>query len=281
MQERSMFDYKGKKVVVIGGTSGINLGIACAFAAQGADVAVASRSIDKVNAAVDALKQVNGNGHHVGVSFDVRDPEAVTKGFAEIEAQFDYIDVLVSGAAGNFPARAKDLSVNGFKSVMDIDLLGSFQVIKQAYPLLVKGIKQNGPNSSASVIQISAPQAYVPMALQVHVCAAKAGVDMLTRTLAIEWGVDKIRVNSIVPGPIADTEGFDRLAPSKGLKSMIADSVPLKRNGQKQDIANAALFLASDMASYITGTILPVDGGWSLGGAGAAMDALAKHLPEQ
>ena len=276
-----MFDYNGKYVVVIGGTSGINLGIACSFAHQGANVAVASRSIEKVNAAVLALKEANPKGHHVGVSFDVRDSEAVAQGFTEIESQFGYIDVLVSGAAGNFPSRAKDLSVNGFKSVMDIDLLGSFQVIKQAYPLLIKGIKANGTNASASVIQISAPQAYVPMALQVHVCAAKAGVDMLTRTLAIEWGVDGIRVNSIVPGPIAETEGFDRLAPSKALKSMIADSVPLKRNGQKQDIANAALFLASNMASYITGTILPVDGGWSLGGAGAAMDALAKHMPEQ
>ncbi|MEZ9138726.1 MULTISPECIES: SDR family oxidoreductase [unclassified Shewanella] len=276
-----MFDYHGNNVVVIGGTSGINLGIACAFSQQGANVAVASRSVEKVTAAVDALKSANPQGQHIGVSFDVRDPEAVASGFSEIEAQFGHIDVLVSGAAGNFPARAKDLSVNGFKSVMDIDLLGSFQVIKQAYPLLVRGIKETDGKTSASVIQISAPQAYVPMALQVHVCAAKAGVDMLTRTLAIEWGVEGIRVNSIVPGPIAETEGFDRLAPSKALKSMIADSVPLKRNGQKQDIANAALFLASDMASYITGTILPVDGGWSLGGAGAAMDALAKHLPEQ
>lgn len=275
-----MFDYQGKNVVVIGGTSGINLGIACAFAKQGANVAVASRSVEKVNSAVNELKLANPNGKHLGVSFDVRDIEAVSQGFANIEQAFGHIDVLVSGAAGNFPSRAKDLSANGFKSVMDIDLLGSFQVIKQAYPLLTKAISQTDGKTSANVIQISAPQAYVPMALQVHVCAAKAGVDMLTRTLAIEWGVDGIRVNSIVPGPIDETEGFDRLAPSKALKSMIADSVPLKRNGVKSDIANAALFLASDMASYITGTILPVDGGWSLGGAGAAMDALAKHMPE-
>nr|PMH85554.1 short-chain dehydrogenase [Shewanella sp. 10N.286.48.B5]PMI00844.1 short-chain dehydrogenase [Shewanella sp. 10N.286.48.A6] len=272
MQEHKMFNYQGKNVVVVGGTSGINLGIACAFAKVGANVAVASRNMDKVNTALALLQQTNPKGKHIGVSFDVRDSDAVASGFNSIADQYNTIDILISGAAGNFPSRAKDLSVNGFKSVMDIDLLGSFQVIKQAYPLLTKG--------NASVIQISAPQAYVPMALQVHVCAAKAGVDMLTRTLAMEWGVEGIRVNSIVPGPIEETEGFDRLAPSKALKSMIADSVPLKRNGQKQDIANAALFLASDMASYITGTILPVDGGWSLGGAGAAMDALAKHLPQ-
>ncbi|HBF45098.1 MAG TPA: short-chain dehydrogenase, partial [Shewanella frigidimarina] len=116
---------------------------------------------------------------------------------------------------------------------------------------------------------------------QVHVCAAKAGVDMLTRTLALEWGVEGIRINSIVPGPIADTEGFNRLAPSDELQQRVANSVPLKRNGKGQDIANAALFLASDMASYITGVVLPVDGGWSLGGASIAMtelgDIAAKH----
>ncbi|WP_028769025.1 MULTISPECIES: SDR family oxidoreductase [Shewanella] len=258
-----MFDYQGKNVVVVGGTSGINLGIAKRFANAGANVIVASRSQDKVNAAVSELLQVNPSGTHSGTCFDVRDLDALKQGFAVIQDTFTHIDVLVSGAAGNFPASAEKLSENGFKSVMDIDLLGSFQVLKQAYPLM----KQQG----GAIIQISAPQAYVPMPMQVHVCAAKAGVDMLTKTLAIEWGRKGIRINSIVPGPIAGTEGFDRLAPSAELQAKVAQSVPLKRNGDSNDVANAALFLASDMASYITGTVLPVDGGWSLGGAGAAM----------
>ncbi|GGP57740.1 SDR family oxidoreductase [Shewanella saliphila] len=267
------FDYTGKNVVVVGGTSGINLQVAIAFAKAGANVAVASRSIDKVNAAVTQLNQANPNAVHMGVSFDVRDNDALTLGFNEIAKAYAHIDVLVSGAAGNFPASAAKLSTNGFKSVIDIDLIGSFQVLKQAYPLLAR------PN--ASVIQISAPQAFIAMPLQAHVCAAKAGVDMLTRTLALEWGVEGVRINSIVPGPIADTEGFNRLAPSDELQQRVANSVPLKRNGQGQDIANAALFLASDMASYITGVVLPVDGGWSLGGASIAMtelgDIAAKH----
>ncbi|GIU26799.1 SDR family oxidoreductase [Shewanella sp. MBTL60-007] len=258
-----MFDYQGKNVVVVGGTSGINLGIAKRFADAGANVIVASRSQDKVNAAVSELIQANPSGTHLGTCFDVRDLDALKHGFAVIQDTFSHIDVLVSGAAGNFPASAEKLSENGFKSVMDIDLLGSFQVLKQAYPLM----KQQG----GAIIQISAPQAYVPMPMQVHVCAAKAGVDMLTKTLAIEWGCKGIRINSIVPGPIAGTEGFDRLAPSSELQAKVAQSVPLKRNGDSNDIANAALFLASDMASYITGTVLPVDGGWSLGGAGATM----------
>ncbi|GGP76097.1 SDR family oxidoreductase [Shewanella ulleungensis] len=267
------FDYAGKNVVVVGGTSGINLQVAIAFAKAGANVAVASRNIDKVNAAVEQLKQANPQAQHVGVSFDVRDNEALTIGFNTIADAFGQIDVLISGAAGNFPASAAKLSNNGFKSVIDIDLIGSFQVLKQAYPLLAR--------PGASIIQISAPQAYIAMPLQVHVCAAKAGVDMLTRTLALEWGVEGVRINSIVPGPISDTEGFNRLAPSDKLQQRVADSVPLKRNGKGQDIANAALFLASDMASYITGVVLPVDGGWSLGGASIAMtelgDIAAKH----
>ncbi|MGE6648881.1 SDR family oxidoreductase [Shewanella colwelliana] len=263
-----MFDYQGKNVVVVGGTSGINLGIAMAFAQAGANVAVASRSQDKVNNAVSQLQAANPHGKTIGVSFDVRDLAAVKAGFAYVAEQFGHIDILVSGAAGNFPATAANLSENGFKSVMDIDLLGSFQVLKQAYPLLTR--------PGASIIQISAPQAYIAMPMQAHVSAAKAGVDMLTKSLALEWGVEGIRVNSLVPGPIADTEGFNRLAPSEALQQRVAQSVPLQRNGQCQDIANAALFLASPMANYITGTVLPVDGGWSLGGASMAMSELGK-----
>ncbi|MBB1317116.1 SDR family oxidoreductase [Shewanella sp. SR43-4] len=273
MSDNTRFDYTAKNVVVVGGTSGINLQVAIQFAKAGANVTVASRSVDKVNAAVELLNQANPNAIHLGVSFDVRDNDALTLGFDKIASTYGHIDVLISGAAGNFPASAAKLSPNGFKSVIDIDLIGSFQVLKHAYPLLSR------PNGS--IIQISAPQAYIAMPLQVHVCAAKAGVDMLTRTLALEWGVEGIRINSIVPGPIADTEGFNRLAPTDELQQRVANSVPLKRNGQGQDIANAALFLASDMASYITGVVLPVDGGWSLGGASIAMtelgDIAAKH----
>ncbi|MBB1389151.1 SDR family oxidoreductase [Shewanella sp. SG44-6] len=273
MSDNTRFDYTAKNVVVVGGTSGINLQVAIQFAKAGANVTVASRSVDKVNAAVELLNQANPNSIHLGVSFDVRDNDALILGFDKIASTYGHIDVLISGAAGNFPASAAKLSPNGFKSVIDIDLIGSFQVLKHAYPLLSR------PNGS--IIQISAPQAYIAMPLQVHVCAAKAGVDMLTRTLALEWGVEGIRINSIVPGPIADTEGFNRLAPTDELQQRVANSVPLKRNGQGQDIANAALFLASDMASYITGVVLPVDGGWSLGGASIAMtelgDIAAKH----
>ncbi|BAJ02050.1 SDR family oxidoreductase [Shewanella violacea] len=262
-----MFDYQGKNVVVVGGTSGINLAIAIAFAQAGANVAVASRSAEKVNAAVKLLRETNPKGTHMGASFDVRDIEGLKAGFTQFKVHYSQIDVLVSGAAGNFPAPAALLSENGFKSVMDIDLLGSFQVLKQAYPLMTR--------PGGCIIQISAPQAFIAMPMQAHVGAAKAGVDMLTKNLALEWGCEGIRINSIVPGPISGTEGFNRLAPSEELQARVAKSVPLQRNGIKQDIANGALFLASPMASYITGVVLPIDGGWSLGGASMAMAELA------
>ena len=268
-----MFDYTNQNVVVVGGTSGINLQVAVSFANAGANVAVASRNIEKVNAAVALLKQANPNGNHLGVSFDVRDEHALAQGFTIIAKSFGHINVLVSGAAGNFPASAAKLSNNGFKSVIDIDLIGSFQVLEQAYSLLKR------PN--ASIIQISAPQAYIampPVAHRRHRCVRRY---RLTRTLAIEWGIEGVRINSIVPGPIADTEGFNRLAPNDALQQKVASSVPLQRNGQKQDIANAALFLASDMASYITGVVLPVDGGWSLGGASIAMTELGSMAVKQ
>ena len=265
--EATMFNFENKNVAVIGGTSGINLGIALSFAKSGANVVVASRSQDKVDAAVAELQNTNPSGSHFGVSFDVRDLPAVQAGFKIISDKVKTIDVLVSGAAGNFPAFAKDLSENGFKSVLDIDLLGSFHVLKQAYPLMSR--------DCGSIIQISAPQAYLAMPMQSHVCAAKAGVDMLTRTLALEWGREGIRVNSIVPGPIEGTEGFNRLAPSEQIQQHVAKSVPLGRNGQKDDIAHCALFLASEYSSYVTGTVIPVDGGWSLGGANVALAELA------
>jgi NAD(P)-dependent dehydrogenase (short-subunit alcohol dehydrogenase family) len=259
-------DYHGKTVFVAGGTSGINLGIALAFARAGARLAVLSRTQAKVDAAVESL--TNEAGKALGFAADVRDAEAVRAVFAATHAQVGAIDVLVSGAAGNFPALAKDLSPNGFKAVVDIDLLGSFNVLKSSFDFLAK--------PGACLINISAPQASSPMPAQIHVCAAKAGVDMLTRVLAMEWGRYGVRVNSLVPGPIDETEGMRRLAPTDAARRAVVASVPLERLGTVDDVANAALLLASPLAAYITGTVLAVDGGWSLGGdslSGAAIMA--------
>lgn len=248
------FDYSGKSVFVAGGTSGINFGVAKAFAAAGARVAVLSRKQEKVDAAVAEL-----GPEAAGYAADVRDYEAIEQALQQAHARFGEFDVLVSGAAGNFPAPALGMSANGFRTVVDIDLLGTYHVLRAAFPLMRK--------PGGCIINISAPQAELPMAMQMHVCAAKAGVDMVTRVGALEWGPAGVRVNSVVPGPIDETEGMTRLAPTEAAREAVTASVPLGRFGQVQEIADCCMWLASPMAAYVTGAVIPVDGGWSLGGA--------------
>ncbi|HEY7841018.1 MAG TPA: SDR family oxidoreductase [Gammaproteobacteria bacterium] len=259
-------DFSGRTVFVMGGTSGINLGVAEAFADCGATVGVASRSEDKVRAAVEKLSRPGRAAH--GFAADVRDPEALQKGLDNIGSGWGRIDVLIAGQAGNFPAPALGMSPNAFKSVVDIDLLGTFNLLRHAHRYLAK--------PGACVINISAPQALVAMELQAHVCAAKAGVDMLTRVLALEWGPQGIRVNSIMPGPIEGTEGMKRLAPTPQIHELVRESIPLKRLGTPRDIANCALFLASPLGGYVNGAVIPVDGGQVLNGAGTLSRELAK-----
>ena len=260
-------DFKGKAVFVAGGSSGINLGIAKAFAASGAHVAIVSRSQERVAGAVAELRALAAPGALIeGYNADVRDADAIAAVLAQAHAALGDFDVLVSGAAGNFVAPALGMSAKGFRTVIDIDLNGTFHVLRGAHEYLRK--------PGASVISISAPQAYNPTPYQAHVCAAKAGVDMLTRVLAMEWGPEGIRVNSIVPGPIGDTEGVRRLAPTPEALARMAASVPLKRMGTTQEIADMALFLSSRHAQFVTGAVIPVDGGSSLGGGrdlGAAL----------
>ncbi|MCP5082712.1 MAG: SDR family oxidoreductase [Alphaproteobacteria bacterium] len=261
------FDFAGKTVFISGGTSGINLGIAQGFAAAGAKVFVISRSQDKVDAAVSSILAAGAEGAD-GRSTDVRDHDTVKSAFQACAERFGEIDVLISGAAGNFPAMANQISSNGFRSVLEIDVLGTHHVMTAAYPHLKK--------PGASVINISAPQALVPMAAQIHVCAAKAGVDMITKVLALEWGPEGIRINSVIPGPIENTEGMRRLAPGEDDMDRVSNSVPLRRNGQAEDIAHMCMFLSSEQASYVNGTIVPVDGGWYLGGVGNAIGDMLK-----
>lgn len=261
-------DFTEKKVLVVGGTSGINRGIAESFAKAGAKVAVASRSEEKVQNTVDALKKETVDA--LGFVADVRNFEQLEEEIQKVATQWGNFDVVVSGAAGNFPALANAMSPKGFKAVVDIDLMGTYHVMRAVYPFLTK--------PGACVINVSAPQAIVPMIAQSHVCAAKAGVDMITRTLALEWGPEGIRINSIIPGPIEGTEGMSRLAPGETLQKACIHSVPLRRMGTKEDIANACLMLASPLASFIHGTVLPVDGGWVNGGVASLGSMLGEML---
>jgi len=248
----------GKTAFVAGASSGINLQIATRLAQAGAAVTILSRSPEKIEAAAAGIRAAGGRC--IGIPQDVRDHEGVGRAFERAVAEFGPIDVLVSGAAGNFVAPFNQISYNGFRAVIDIDLVGAYNVMRQGFPHL--------RTPGACVIGISAPQSVHPYPMQAHVNAAKAGADMLIRTLAVEWGGLGVRVNSIIPGPIADTEGMARLAPTPEAMEKSAKSVPLQRLGAKDDVADLALFLSSDAAAYITGAIIPCDGGLLLMGAG-------------
>ncbi|HWV64055.1 MAG TPA: SDR family oxidoreductase [Oxalicibacterium sp.] len=262
-------DFTHRHIVVFGGTTGINFGIAEAFARQGARVTVASRKRENVDAATVSLGRYGGQVH--GVVADVRDFDAVGTAFAESVEKFGPIDVLISGAAGNFLCEAKEMSSNGFKVVVDIDLVGTFHVLRQAHGHLRK--------PGAVVINITAPQSFVPMRYQAHASAAKAGVDQLTRVLALEWGEEGIRLNSISPGPIDGTEGFRKLmAPTAGDREFARKQVPLQRFGTLDDISNLVLFLASPYAAYISGALIPCDGGGAFESVKPALEAAGRSL---
>ena len=227
--------FDGKTVFVAGGSTGINFGIARAFGVAGAKVAVLSRNPERVAAAVTQLQAEGVTA--LGQAADVRDYPALEQAFAMVAAEWGPLDVLISGAAGNFMAPAEALSANGFKTLVDIDLLGTFNAMRAAFPHL------RAPG--AAIVNITAPQSWLPTPLQIHVCAAKAGIDQVTRTAAMEWGPRGIRVNAIAPGPIADTEGMRRLAPTAAAEQAWTEGVPLRRWGQKADIAQAAMWLCS------------------------------------
>jgi NAD(P)-dependent dehydrogenase (short-subunit alcohol dehydrogenase family) len=260
---------EGKSAVITGGGSGINLAIAKRFAQQGAKVALIGRTKEKLDAACAEIRSAGGaaSGHPA----DVRDYEAVAAAIKDARDAHGEIDLVVCGAAGNFPAPALGMSANGFKSVIDIDLLGTFNTCRAAFEHLRR--------PGASVINISAMQAFTPMPMQAHVCAAKAGVDMLTKCLAIEWGPQGVRINSIAPGAVDDTEGMRRLAPTPEIRKQFTQSVPLQRFATKDEIADLAVFLSSDAARFITGAVLVCDGGQSLAGLGVNMMAALRPRP--
>jgi 2,4-dienoyl-CoA reductase [(3E)-enoyl-CoA-producing], peroxisomal len=248
---------KGRVVFVTGGGTGITGGVARALAAAGANVALVSRSMEHLEAAAKVINDERGempalHGEALPVAADVRKPDEVERAIAAAVERFGKIDIVVNGAAGNFLCKPEDLSPNGFGTVIDIDLKGTFNVCRAAFEQL----KTNG----GQILNISATLHYLGTPMQLHVSAAKAGVDALTRNLAVEWGRYGIRANAIAPGPIEDTEGMKRLVPEP-IKVKLRERVPLGRFGLIKDIENAAVFLCSDAASYINGAVLVVDGG--------------------
>lgn len=245
----------GKVAFVTGGATGITGGVARAFAEHGAKLAITSRKEENLIAKKQFIEE-NG-GECLAVVADVRDYAAVESAVSKTFEHYGKIDIVVNGAAGNFLCAANELSPNGFGTVVDIDTKGTFNVCRASFEVLKE--------SQGQIINVSATLHYLATPMQIHVSAAKAGVDAITRNLSVEWGCYGIRVNGIAPGPIEDTEGMKRLLIPE-LKEKIVRKIPVGRFGRIEDIENAALYLASDAASFVNGVTLVVDGGsWLLG----------------
>ena len=257
--------FDGQVALVTGGGSGIGRGIADTLAALGAHVVLASRKQERVDAAAAEIRAAGGRAS--GVAVDVREQEQVKGVMARIAEEHGRLDILVNNAAGNFYAPSETLSANAWKSVIEIDLYGTFFCSQAALPVL-------RASGGGSIINISMTLHYRGWPLMAHATAAKAGIDALTRTLALEWARDRVRVNAIAPGPIP-TEGVrkaftpppsaegvpDVFAVDRAMESYARKAIPLGRWGSPADIGGMVAFLSSPAGAWITGAIMVVDGG--------------------
>jgi peroxisomal 2,4-dienoyl-CoA reductase len=249
----------GRVALVTGGGTGIGLGIAECLARAGAAVVIASRKPEHLVPAVQRLRAFGTAVHSFTVN--VRDPESVDTMVSRAADQLGRLDVLVNNAAGNFYAPSAELSPNGWRAVVETDLYGTFFCSQAVYPTMVK---QGG----GRIISISMTLHYRGWPQMAHATAAKAGVDALTRTLALEWAPANITVNAIAPGPVP-TEGAQQAFAVGGQDTQAIDElmrrrIPLGRWGTPEDIGNLVVYLSSPAGSWITGAIMVVDGGSSL-----------------
>ncbi|KAF1575669.1 Peroxisomal 2,4-dienoyl-CoA reductase, partial [Eudyptes moseleyi] len=243
----------GQVAFITGGGSGIGFRIAEIFMRHGCRTVIASRNLQRVSEASKNLVAATGQ-QCLPLSIDVRQPQTIVAAVDEALKEFKRIDILVNGAAGNFLCPASALSFNAFKTVIDIDTIGTFNTSKV---LFEKYFRDHG----GVIVNITATLSYRGQALQVHAGTAKAAIDAMTRHLAVEWGPNNIRVNSLAPGPITGTEGYRRLGGKFAEEASQFDTIPLQRAGNKTEIAHSTLYLASPLSSYVTGATLVVDGG--------------------
>jgi peroxisomal 2,4-dienoyl-CoA reductase len=249
----------GKVAIVTGGGTGIGFGIATELARVGADVVIASRKPEHLQPAVEKLEAF---GHRaVAIPVNVREPDSVRTMIDRAAETCGGIDILVNNAAGNFYRPSADLSANAWRAVIETDLYGTFFCSQAVYPHL----KERG---GGRIISISMTLHYRGWPKMAHATAAKAGIDALTRTLALEWAPDGIRVNAIAPGPVP-TEGVLRAFTPRGksgseapqLDEDMRSHIPLGRWGTVEDIAYMATYMAGPAGAWITGAIFVVDGG--------------------
>ena len=259
---------RNKVAFVTGGGSGIGFTITEILMRHGCNTAIASRNLERVQNAAAKLQRATGQ-KCLALQMDVRKPETIMKAFDETLRIYKKIDIVVNNAAGNFLSPAAGLSFNAFKTVIEIDTLGTFNTSKVAYE---KYLRDHG----GVIINISANLPYRGQVLQSHAGSAKAAIDALTKHLAVEWGPDNIRVVGLAPGPIAGTEGMRRLGGRHGDEDIFKTIVPIGRAGTKEEMGHAVLFLASPAGGYFTGTTVTADGGAWMVGPNSMHDAVLR-----
>ncbi len=243
----------GKRAIVTGGATGIGAAIVSKLGELGAQVGIVSRKEESLQAAVAAFRQQAGIDVNYRVG-DVRQEELIKAAIDELAQEMGGLDILVCNAAGNFICPTEELSANGWRTVIDIDLNGTFHCCQAALPYLKQA------EDGGRIISISTTHANSGWPLAAHAGAAKAGIQNLMKSLASEWGQYGIRANWVSPGPIEGTEGVDRLIIAQGRAEEVLQKIPLGAFGQGEDIANAIVYLASETGKYVSGTEIAVDG---------------------
>jgi NAD(P)-dependent dehydrogenase (short-subunit alcohol dehydrogenase family) len=245
--------FSGRTVVITGGGTGLGRAFALRFSELGARVVLASRSMDHLAPTRDAI--CASGGHAIAVPTDVRAPEQVDTLMKTAADTFGSIDILVNNAAGNFLCRAEKLSCNGWRSVIDIVLNGSFFCARAAFPYMER-------QKYGRILNILATYAFSASPGTIHSASAKAGVLAMTRTLAVEWARYNIHSNAIAPGSFPTEGASSRLwVDNNNDEERIGRKVPVGRHGRHEELANLAAYLCSSYADYINGETVTIDGG--------------------
>jgi NAD(P)-dependent dehydrogenase (short-subunit alcohol dehydrogenase family) len=249
-----------KRILITGGGTGLGKAMAHRFLELGATVYICGRREDVIQRTAAELAGAT-NGSISALPCDVRNLDAVETMIDSIWKD-GTLDILVNNAAGNFIARTEELSLRAFESVIGIVLLGTL------HATMACGRRWLKASHPGTVLSISATYASVGSAYVVPSAVSKAGVEALTRSLAVEWGNRGIRMNAIAPGPIPTQGAFSRVLPRPELEALALDRNPMHRFGTKEELANLAAFLVSDGSAYINGEVIRMDGGEFLQGAG-------------
>ncbi|KAI1396082.1 sporulation protein-like protein [Hypoxylon fuscum] len=279
--KQGIFD--GRVVFVTGGAGTICSAQTRALVHLGANACIIGRNQQKTEEAAKDIATARTGAKVIGIGgCDVRSPESLVKAAERCVKELGAIDFVIAGAAGNFVAPISGLTPNGFKAVMEIDVLGTYNTVKATLPYLIESAARNREDSSGltggRIIYVSATFHYSGMPLQAHVMAAKASVDSIMASVAIEYGPYGVTSNVIAPGGIEGTEGLERLSSRKMDKKAASASIPLGRFGTVRDVADATVYLFSDAGNYITGEILVVDGAdWRHKGTGVGLDSNMKY----